>query len=600
VRRVCGRQTLLTRLLLLATVLLTVASAQTASASPALPAATVYPASEWQSTIDTLIHADVVKSAVLPGGDIVWAFGDTLQAHGQDTHYGSGYPHDALVLQQPGSLDFTIASGPYGYGIQQVPDWSDGSYFWMNTPIVDGSTLYVIGERIMHNVQFQYLGEYMAEFDANTLSYEGVVRIPAGSTDRTQWGGVARGVHGWWISGAHEVPCQRYDDCFEGDIAWVPFGGLADAGDWTVNEDVVPSYLDLGSTIAIARLGPAAFDLFTKRGDAYGGDVVERLVSDSISGPWILSGTWPISSPARSETYSVAVHPEQASPSGQVLVSFGVGGIGWQGFGAGFLYLPVSPLPTEGYWLAAADGTVFPAGGATSFGGVVTPSTDPVVGVAATADGNGYWEVTRDGEVAPFGDAGNFGDLTGSGVRVADIVAVAPTSNDRGYWLIGSDGGEFAFGDARYRGSLPALGVRVQDIVGMVSSPTGSGYLLVGADGGVFSFGTGSGYFGSLPGLGVHVDDIRSILSAPAGTGYDLVGADGGVFDFGHGVPFYGSLPGRRVAVDDVVGLGQTPDGEGYWLAGADGTVYDFGDAHAFPSPPGISSHLPIAAVAAR
>ncbi len=131
----------------------------------------------------------------------------------------------------------------------------------------------------------------------------------------------------------------------------------------------------------------------------------------------------------------------------------------------------------------------------------------------------------------------------------------------------------------------------------MVASPGGAGYLLVGADGGVFNFGRAR-FYGSLPGIHRHVHDVRAILPSSTGTGYVLVGADGGAFVFGTGVRFLGSLPGEGVRVDNVVGIALTPDNGGYWMAGADGRVYGFGDAQAGAVPNGVTSNLPVAAIA--
>ena len=50
--------------------------------------------------------------------------------------------------------------------------------------------------------------------------------------------------------------------------------------------------------------------------------------------------------------------------------------------------------------------------------------------------------------------------------------------------------------------------------------------------------------------------------------------------------------------MDNIVGIALTPDDGGYYMAGADGHVYGFGNAKVQPSPPGLSSHLPVAAIA--
>jgi hypothetical protein len=59
----------------------------------------------------------------------------------------------------------------------------------------------------------------------------------------------------------------------------------------------------------------------------------------------------------------------------------------------------------RGYWLAAADGSVFPFGDATSAGGLTSKPNLPIVGMAGSQSGQGYWLVAADGSVFPFGDA---------------------------------------------------------------------------------------------------------------------------------------------------------------------------------------------------
>jgi hypothetical protein len=262
---------------------------------------------------------------------------------------------------------------------------------------------------------------------------------------------------------------------------------------------------------------------------------------------------------------------------------------------------PPPPPAPQGFWLASADGAVFNAGAAPDLPGTHVPSSDPVVGIAATADGEGYWLVTADGTVIAEGDAeslGSHGSLPGLGVHVSDIVAIAPTGDGEGYWLIGRDGGEFAFGNAQYHGSLPGLGVHVDDIVGMVATSDGGGYWIVGSDGGVFAFGD-THYVGSLPGLGIHVNDIRAMIPSPTREGYVLVGSDGGAFVFGGGVHYYGSLPGEHIAVSDIVGLALTPDTLGYWFAGSNGVAYQFGDAKNLQVSSAVNANLPVVAIAA-
>ena len=93
------------------------------------------------------------------------------------------------------------------------------------------------------------------------------------------------------------------------------------------------------------------------------------------------------------------------------------------------------------------------------------------MGIAADASSQGGWLVAKNGSVYPFGDAASFGTLPQEGTSVANIVSIVPTPSGNGYWVIGADGRVFAFGDATSQGTLPSLGVAVGDVVGAV--PTG-------------------------------------------------------------------------------------------------------------------------------
>ena len=85
------------------------------------------------------------------------------------------------------------------------------------------------------------------------------------------------------------------------------------------------------------------------------------------------------------------------------------------------------------------------------------PLNEPIVGMAATADGRGYWLVASDGGVFAYGDA-QFSGSAGATHLNEPIVGMAPTADGDGYWLVASDGGVFAYGDApvlRFRGATP-------------------------------------------------------------------------------------------------------------------------------------------------
>jgi hypothetical protein len=88
----------------------------------------------------------------------------------------------------------------------------------------------------------------------------------------------------------------------------------------------------------------------------------------------------------------------------------------------------------------ASDGGIFVFG--PSFHGSMgaIALNRPVVGIAATPDGNGYWEVASDGGIFAFGDAGFHGSMGGTHINQS-VVGIAATPNGNGYWEVASDGG---------------------------------------------------------------------------------------------------------------------------------------------------------------
>jgi hypothetical protein len=194
----------------------------------------------------------------------------------------------------------------------------------------------------------------------------------------------------------------------------------------------------------------------------------------------------------------------------------------------------------DGYWIAAADGSVTAFGDATYHGSVDQPLNQPIVAMAATPDGSGYWLVATDGGIFTFGNARYHGS-TGDVALNKPIVGMAATPDGSGYWLVATDGGMFTFGNAGYYGSTGDVALN-QPIVGMAATPGGRGYWLVATDGGIFSFGNAP-FYGSTGALRLN-EPITSMAARPSG--YWLMARDGGVFTFG-GVAFHGSTGGVQV-----------------------------------------------------
>ncbi len=145
---------------------------------------------------------------------------------------------------------------------------------------------------------------------------------------------------------------------------------------------------------------------------------------------------------------------------------------------------------------------------------------------AVTGSGiSGYQEVASDGGIFAFGTA-PFDGSTGNLHLNRPIVGMAATSDGQGYWLVASDGGIFAFGDAHFYGSTGNLHLN-QPIVGMAATSGSVASHAVSDLGSATEVVYGaSGSFGGLSGA--------SALS-------------GGQSLYTDAVPGWGFLPGQAV-----------------------------------------------------
>jgi hypothetical protein len=212
----------------------------------------------------------------------------------------------------------------------------------------------------------------------------------------------------------------------------------------------------------------------------------------------------------------------------------------------------------NGYWMVAADGGIFNYGNAAFFGSAGSiPLNKPIVGMAAMPGGGGYWLVASDGGIFSYGGAGFYGSRGGQPLN-APIVGMAATADGNGYWLVASDGGIFSYGDASFYGSRGGQPLN-QPIVGMAATHDGGGYWFVARDGGIFSYGDAP-FLGSMGGTPLNAP-IVGMASAPQG--YWMVASDGGIFNFG--TTFFGSMGGQPNP-NPIRGMAATPDGGGYWI----------------------------------
>jgi len=290
----------------------------------------------YDQGVAAAVRSDLAASARLPDGGQVYLFGDTVAVNGRvicgPARCPAGYPHDSIAVQRPGTATFAMqscAAAGCPYGWQQVPDWPDGSYFWMAAPAVAGTSVYVTGERISRTAGAAE-GEYTARFTVgagDALTYRGITALtgPAGGT---QWGSAAPdpGGRGWWLTGTRNTGgtgCVA--DCKTMDTAYVPSAALADPPAWHVRLGVLPSGegYDLGTVVSMSYVTGRGWVAYTKRDDITG-SVLERLNAWHVAGPWhVAAQRWPARpAPGCAWTYSAQTHPASPAPAGTMLVSW--------------------------------------------------------------------------------------------------------------------------------------------------------------------------------------------------------------------------------------------------------------------------------------
>jgi len=262
------------------------------------------------------------------------------------------------------------------------------------------------------------------------------------------------------------------------------------------------------------------------------------------------------------------------------------------------------PPPTQGYWLVASDGGLFPFGAAASHSYGSTGNVhlnEPIVGMVPTASNNGYWLVASDGGIFPFGDAQqhSYGS-TGNVHLNAPIVGMERTASGNGYWLVASDGGIFPFGDAQQHSYGSTGNVHLNaPILGMKRTASGNGYWLFARDGGIFPFGDAQQHsYGSTGNLHLNAPIVGMERTA-SGNGYWMVASDGGIFPFGDAQQHsYGSTGNVHLNAA-IVGMSRTASGNGYWLVASDGGIFPFGpDAGGWGSTGNIVLNKPIIGMA--
>ena len=249
--------------------------------------------------------------------------------------------------------------------------------------------------------------------------------------------------------------------------------------------------------------------------------------------------------------------------------------------------------PADGYWMLAADGAVYPFGGAVNLGDVKPHLAGrQAVDLEPTADYGGYWIVDDTGRVFGFGNAkGNLGNVDAGALRPGEkVTSLSSTPTGGGYWIFTSQGRVFAKGDATHFGDMAGTTLN-GPVLDSIPTPSGQGYYMVCSDGGIFALGDAE-FAGSMGGRKLNAP-VQSLVPDPDGAGYWLVASDGGIFAFD--ADFHGSMGATKL---NKPVTGMVAFGNAYLMVGEDGGIFNFSDRPFYGSLGGNPPASPIVSVA--
>ena len=373
--------------------------------------------------------------------------------------------------------------------------------------------------------------------------------------------------------------------------------GLIDTlsgGTWSATSAPLPANADLGDqSTQLHQISCPTPSFCAAVGNYTGPGTVGLAVVDTLSG-----GVWnalpaPLPANVSSAMGSALIVAEGETVACNSSVFCTVGGFYIDGNENGQGYLDTYVGPHGGYWLVAADGGIFNYGNAGFFGSTGGQPQQAGGGHGRHPRRRGTGWSPRTGASSPTATPPSTARRAASRLN-KPIVGMAATPDGQGYWLVAADGGIFTFGDAallRLHGRPAAQ----QADRGHGRHPRRQGLLAGGLRRGHLQLRRRRL-------LRLHgrpaPQQARSWAWPPPPTarGYWLVAADGGIFTFGDAA-FYGSTGGMHLN-KPVVGMAATPDGQGYWLVASDGGIFTYGDAPFYGSAGALHLNDPVVGMA--
>jgi hypothetical protein len=278
---------------------------------------------------ETWAGGDQAATVPLPGGRVLWLFGDTVRGHRLPTGARSAdsrMVHNAMLVQTGGCLTAVPATH------EVVPSRSDGQWYWPQTAVVRGDELVVLCSRVQRTGAGAF-GFRTTGVDAAVFSLKGgmprfvrMATTPSSSTPESGFQfGAAVVADGPWLDvyGSRQVPGAFGRDVAVARVrpadllhpkAWQYWS----AGRWSHRAPTV-----------VARGWSSAFSVWrdaggthalTKLHDVHGRDVVLGAAA-SATAPFAFRTVADAPSTGGVLRYNPLAHPELRLADGSLLIS---------------------------------------------------------------------------------------------------------------------------------------------------------------------------------------------------------------------------------------------------------------------------------------
>lgn len=288
----------------------------------------------------TWAGGDQAATVTLPGGQVLWLFGDTVRrgrtrSGARGVH--SNMVHNSLLVQTGGCL----TAVPGAHGAEAIPTTRSGQWYWPQDAVVTGKTLVVFALRIQKTgpgaFDFASRGVDAAVFTLRdgVPVFNRMAATPSSHAPETadQYGQAFVKDGRWlYVYGSSKV-ARAFGKSVT--VARVPDGHLLDLGRWqywtgttwsarrtAASPVVAASPAGWSTSFSVFRGHDGQLQMLAKENDVWGRNIITGQAAAPTA---VFSRTVVLDSPSESRpgelTYTALAHPQLPLAGGQLLVT---------------------------------------------------------------------------------------------------------------------------------------------------------------------------------------------------------------------------------------------------------------------------------------